>query len=542
MSLIDLGSGRAGRSVISINSIRWAAVLCSLILTFIVVSQDHMPNDDGVLYLLSAEQFAEGEWSKALQLYDWPLYGTLIASVHVLSGMGIETSAYALNGLLQAVLVFVFLGVVSALGGDRKTVLAASVLILIFPNLNEYRSEIIRGHGYWAFAMLGLFFLLKYVRQCEAGYLVACVAALALAGLFRIEGLVLMALVPLAFLLDPRNAVALRVKRLTWVYSVYLFVAGFVLAALYFGEVGGDSLRLWDKPADMLIRFYSALSSDLSHKVAILQKDFLIPYSDEYAWSIVAASIIIILFTEIAVSVGFVVGFLAVYAWLRTNVIGDIYQRRIVYFFMASNLLMLAAFVLSLGFLTGRYPIALTLLVMLFAPFGLVALYRQLTGSVGDGLRQRRWINAVFVIAALALFVDGIYSFSPGKVHIKQAAAWLNEHTSPADRILSLDAPLLYRSGTLRWERYLEYRQQWQGVHSVRDAKELTLGDILKTTDWRQFDYIAALVSRKAPDQQAHIEGIISSSPIKEFYNRKGDRVLIYTTEAKAVNEVGIGS
>ncbi len=542
MSLIDRGSDQSRWSAISPNGIRWVAVLASLLLTFLAVSQDHMPNDDGVMYLLSAEQFAVGVWDSKLQLYNWPFYAILIAGMHQLSGLGIETSAYVLNGLLQAVSVFAFLGVVSELSDDRKIVLAAAVLILIFPNFNDYRSEIIRGHGYWAFAMVGLLFLLRYIRQHERRYLFGWIGALVLAALFRTEGLVLIALAPLVFLLDPRYAVALRIRRLAWVYGGYAAMVGLSLAVLIFAGIGEGSLTLWSKPVSMLSQFYIAVSSDLSHKAAVLQQGFLTPYADNYAWSIVIAAIVIILVTEIAASIGLVFGFLAAYAWLRSDAVGDAYQRRIVCSFMAINLLVLAAFVASLGFLTGRYPIALALLIMLFAPFGAVALYRRLTGSGTDAMPRKKWVNAAFVVVALVLFIDGIFSFSPGKAHVEQAAVWLSEHTLPSERVFSLEAPLLYRSGGFGRERYLEYRRLRQGAGDLRAIKEQTLADILKTMDWRQFDYVAALVSRKVPEQQDEIERVLSRQPVKVFANRRGDRVLIYATKAGSAERGGPGA
>ena len=539
MWLIDRVSGHFFGSGAFFNRTRWAAVLGSLLLTFLAVSQDHMPNDDGVLYLLSAELFAAGSWDEALRLYNWPFYGILIAGVHLLSGLGFEASAHVLNGLLQAALVFVFLSVVSELGGDRKIVLAASVLILIFPNFNEYRSEIIRDHGYWAFAMLGLLFLLKHFRQSKAVYQIGWVAALTLSGLFRIEGLVLVALAPLIFLLDPRVTMLLRGKRLALIYGWYAAVTGLVFVVAVSSGIEGASLKLWDKPVHMLTQFYSAVSSDLSQKVAVLRQGFLVPYSDEYAWPIAVTAIVIILVTEIVASIGFVFGFLAVYAWLRAEAFRGRYQWRIVWFFAAVNVLMLAAFVVSLGFLTGRYPIALALLLMLFSSFGLVALYHRLTGKGSDVAARRKRAGVAFAFVALVLFVDGVFSFSPGKVHVEKAAAWLNDYTHPTDRVFSLDAPLLYRSGKLEWKSYLEHRERRHSGRSIREVKELTLGDMLETMDWRQFDYIAALVSRKTPDQQKDIEKIILSVPVKEFRNRKGDRVLIYATKAEAAKRLG---
>ena len=331
----------------------------------------------------------------------------------------------------------------------------------------------------------------------------------------------------------------LRAKRLALIYVAGVALAGFALVFILVTGIGEDSLKLWDKPVRMVAQVYSAVSLDLLRKVAILQQDFLLPYADGYAWSIVAASILIVLVTEIVASVGLVIGFLAVYTWLRADVVGDVYKRRAVWFFIAINVMMLSVFVVSLGFLTGRYPIALTLLVMLFAPFGAVLFYRALSGLGSDAVPRRKWVNAAFVLVAVVLFIDGVFSFSPGKVHVEQAAAWLSDHTSPADEIFSFSTPLLYRSGRFGWERYLDYQRQRHGAGDLRAVKEQTFADLLKTIDWRQFDYVAALVSRKAPEQQEEIERVLSRSPVKVFANRSGDRVLIYATKTESAERGG---
>ena len=542
MPLIDRNTNKNGWLPIFFDDIRWGAVVTSFLLTLLIVSQDRMPNDDGVLYLLSAERFAAGAWDAALQLYNWPFYGILIGGLHLLSGLEVETAAYILNGLLQALLVFAFISIVSELGGDRKTLLAAVILVLIFPNLNEYRSEIVRGHGYWAFSMLGLWFLLKHVRRYEPKYLIGWVVALALAGLFRIEGLVLLVSAPVVLLLDSRDTITQRVTRFALVYGGGVTLVGVALVVVAVTGVGEDSLKFWDKPAQMVVQFYTAVSSDLSQKVAILQRDFLIPYADDYASSIVVTSILMILFTEIVASVGLVVGVFAIYAWFRADPVGDVYQRRAVWFFIIINVLMLLAFVVSRGFLTGRYPIALVLVIMLFAPFGAVALYRRLTGPGLDAKPRRNWVNVAFVVVAFALLIDGVFSFSPGKAYVEQAAVWLSEHMLANEQVFSLDAPLLYRSGKLGWERYLDYQQKWNGGLSFRERKEQTLADLLKKIEWREFDYIAALVSRKEPEQQDEIERVLSRSPVKVFANRRGDRVLIYATKTKSTESGGPGA
>ncbi len=512
--------------------VRWVAVGFSFLLTSVVVGQDYLPNKDGILYLLSAELFAAGAWDAALQLYNWPFYSILIAGMHLLTGMDVEMSAYVLNGLCQALLVYTFICSVSELGADRRAVLVAAVLILVAPNLNEYRSEIIRGHGYWAFSMLGLWLLLKYLRRYELRHLLGSGVALAVAGLFRVEGLVLLACTPLVLLLDSRATLMRRMRHVAWIYGCGAVLAGVVFGIVVLSGHGKDVLGLSDKPVRMAVEFYNTLASALSQKVVVLQRDFLIPYSDDYAASIVFASVLIILVTEVAAAIGPVIGGLAIFAWFRAGAVGEACQRHAIWFFIGVNGVMLAIFVAKHGFLAGRYPIGLVLLVMLFAPFGALALYRRVSAPA-VATSRKKWLRMAAVAIVLMLFIDGVFSFSPGKAHVEQAAVWLSENTSPDSRVYSFNMPLLYRSERLGPERYIEYRRLRDSAGTLRAIKDRTMADMLGTLDWQQFDYIAALVSRKAPEQQAEIEAVLARPPLKVFANRRGDRVLIYATRGK---------
>ena len=105
MGLLARALAPAQRISHSYAGIQAVAVGLSLLLTLFVVAQDQMPNDDGVLYLYSAELISAGDWSRALQLFNWPFYSLLIAAGHKASGLGLENAAYVLNALLQALTV-----------------------------------------------------------------------------------------------------------------------------------------------------------------------------------------------------------------------------------------------------------------------------------------------------------------------------------------------------------------------------------------------------------------------------------------------------
>lgn len=527
MGLFAGASGLARHGLGSYAGIQTAAVISSLVLTIFVVAQDQMPNNDGVLYLYSAELISAGDWARALQLFNWPFYSLLIAAIHKTSGLGVEMSAYLLNAVLHALTVYAFIGVVAAAGGRREVLLSAALLLLIYPAFNDYRAAIIRDFGYWSFATLALLCLLKSRGGQFKIYVLGWTLSLMLAALFRIEGLVLLAVFPLLLLLDTGDVLRVRVYRVLGVYGALLLTAGLML--LIVGISGADivSLRQWNKPFQMVTDFYAAISSDLASRAQILKDHYLIRYSHDYAWSIVLIGILVILLTEVVSSIGFVYLILAGYALVSSKSTMTAYARSVVMSLGILNLAMLGAFVAMLGFLAGRYPIGLALLVMVLAAFGVLPLYESLSSWAKTRARSR-WVSAVFVLTAVYFLIDGAVTTSPGKVHVAQAAGWLRDHVDSSERVFATDYPLLFRSGKIEFQAYAALRAANREGGNLRLRKERSFSARLAETDWKGYDFVVALISRKDPDEQKNIEALLSAAPLKEFRDRRGDRVLIY--------------
>ena len=63
-----------------------AAVL-SLLLSAWAVWAQFVPNPDAALYLRSAEQFADGQWTAGIGTFRWPFYSLLIAATMTVTGL-----------------------------------------------------------------------------------------------------------------------------------------------------------------------------------------------------------------------------------------------------------------------------------------------------------------------------------------------------------------------------------------------------------------------------------------------------------------------
>ncbi|MBI2381891.1 MAG: hypothetical protein HYV16_14150 [Gammaproteobacteria bacterium] len=182
-----------------------AAVLASALLSALAWLLAGAPNDDGILYLLTAREFPLGGWHAAFEAYGWPFYSVLLAG---LSGLGLplETAGQLLNLGSFALLAWAFVGVVRELYPERPAWawLAVPVVILL-PELNAQRADLIRDNAYLAFWLLSLWALLRLARQPGPGRFAAWLACLALAQAFRLEAVAFVLCGALALAAQPRT-------------------------------------------------------------------------------------------------------------------------------------------------------------------------------------------------------------------------------------------------------------------------------------------------------------------------------------------------
>ncbi|MEA3332542.1 MAG: phospholipid carrier-dependent glycosyltransferase, partial [Pseudomonadota bacterium] len=179
-----------------------AAVLLSFILSLWVSFTGGIVNLDGILYLNVADLLGKGDFSGAAELYGWFFYPLLIAGVHKISGFGLEMSAHLLTALFSALLTYAFLACVRELGGNRKILFLAAIIIIFHPVFMEFRAKIFRDHGYLAFYLLGVLCFLKFYGLPLWRYAFLWGLSMLVATLFRIEGLLFLSMLPTAIIFN----------------------------------------------------------------------------------------------------------------------------------------------------------------------------------------------------------------------------------------------------------------------------------------------------------------------------------------------------
>ena len=266
----------------------------SLLISAWCVYLDPVINNDGIQYIKAAQRIADGQFSELITIYKWPFYPFLIALIQLLLPVNIEVAAHLLNAGLTIILVIAFLSLVYELGGNRKTITVAAFIILLFPSVNELRSEIIRDIGYVGFYLYSITFLLRYFRNKERRNLFGWLVCMTFAIFFRIEGAILLFVLPIVSLLLMEKGQTRSI--LLSFFSLFALVALIILFLLW------SSTALYQPDASLSDGFFLHLAdaanqmlTDLDKRILSLQRNFLGKFSEQYAYTIYVFALILIL-------------------------------------------------------------------------------------------------------------------------------------------------------------------------------------------------------------------------------------------------------
>ena len=174
-------------------------IICiSVILKAFLFASDSMINNDGLLYIAAAQDFAAGHFKEGLSVFPMPFYPLLIAIIHFL----IPDWAAAARVISVTFIVFTLIPLyllTKELFG-RKAAFWACLAFAIAPFPNSLADSIIRDPGFIFCTAWAVYFALRS-SQSPRIILFAATAFFSLVSmLFRIEGIMLILFFPTYFL------------------------------------------------------------------------------------------------------------------------------------------------------------------------------------------------------------------------------------------------------------------------------------------------------------------------------------------------------
>lgn len=420
--------------------IRYLAVAASLFISFLMRVFPSSLNDDSYIFIRTAEIFLDQGFDAAVSHYSWPVFSLLIALVSKV-GFTLIGSAFLISAFFFALLTFALLSIVKVIDSDRTTLAVAAVCILVFPELNEYRSMIIRDVAFWSLVCLSLWQLLLYTKHQLFANCIGFSVALILATAFRVEALAYLLAIPLLHIIftsceDLRKSY----YKLFFINSLMLLGLTTVLLLLKIDVITqiSDFVSRYQPFIDSWIRSDPAQTEALS--IAVFG-EYAANYSGDFVGIFIASGLVSLLIVKIIIGVGAPL-FVFVIA-KPTNYRVEVDQSTLLtlgsYLFV--NLAIISIFVFMTRYLPGRHTMILSLVVLVFISI----LVKKLLYGASTWRPVLTRAASCFLLFYCA--VDSYYSFGYKKDYISDTVQWLEQSSLSDKRLLTNNHAIAYKSG-----------------------------------------------------------------------------------------------
>ena len=447
----------------------------SLLLSLWLIAIDPLVNRDAIIYLRSADAYLQHGFVASQELFGRPLISICFATIHQLTGIPLLYAGQLLNSLFYALLCVGFVATVRALGGDRRVQLIAAIVILSHPILNDHRSSIMRDPAYWAFIMLAFRELLLYSRAPSLGGQLRWFAYVAIASLFRFEGLFFAVLAPLSLLAMRNSEHKWRLCLRLWLPQA--IVVGIAMGtALFIKSTMDPSARLF--PAiERYIRKLFSLPDAFAELSASFGESMLGFSSQDDATLALVSGLAAVLLITILRAIMWPWVLVLLWGW-KDRISSRLRPDDVI--LLNSHLLIsltyLAAFTLINRFMLERYACQLVIFLLLYLPFILNSLWHD---------ASKPWKKLLVLALLLGMSLDSLYNTDYRKAFIRDARDWVLVNTPEAASIASNDKYLAYFS-----QRDFD----WDYATRIGFSLSRTLED---EAGWRDRDYLVMMVRKR---------------------------------------------
>lgn len=495
-----------------------SVITLSLLFTGLELTTHNPIELDSLLYLKSAEMFNLSGYTAATEIYPWPFFSIIIASVNKIFHLSYLHSGYLVNTVLQALISVNFIRLVNALGGNKRVVYIAAAVIIFYPYLNKIRPYITRDFGYWAFALWGLLSLIRYHQQAHWRHILMWNSMMGIAALFRIEGAIFLLFGPLIYILPATSQpVSNRLLHLAKLYSPLLLVvvAGLSWKLHHQTVQHPNALGRIPELGNAIQQGLHIAWQNIAAKAAIIGQQVLNKISIDDTYLFLTGGLAGLFIGVIFKTLNPVYILLSGYGIRYRLLPADSFIHYLLGYFILLNILMLSIFLAQQFFIVDRYVVLLNLLLMLWVPFSMEQLFLQWQTAN----RKQQIATSLLVLACFGFAVGGLVRFGYSKAYMTEAGNWIKHHTPSTATLYSNSPQLLFYA----------QRNDLRGAVYFLNPPEL---NTLTLKELKAYDYIAIWQTKK--DREQHLNSIPANDLIliKTFKNNRGDAIFIFKSGA----------
>jgi hypothetical protein len=447
--------------------IRLYAVAASLLLSLWHVLINPLPNSDAFTYVHTAEIFVDQGVSAAFAWYPNATYSVLMGILQQSTGLDLFIAAHILNAFFYALLTYVFITLAQEIKGSNEVGLFAAFTILIFPELNEYRSYVIRDIGYLALLFTALLHLTRCFQHFHFQNAIAFCFFCFIAALFRGEAMAFLILAPLALLINKQKPLRENLKAFGKLQALNASIGIVGLSVL--GSLGYNLIESMQSIADIYTPFVEQLSQYFGAEnrdiTTVVFGEYAANYSGEYVGLFLVAGLIAILIYKLIIAFGAPVLILLANAFFQ-NQLKLSNKMRPALTCAALAFAIMLGFLLLTRFISSRYALLFCLLVILTIPILLERAWHATSFSAKPML----W-RSLLITLALYGFVDAHLNFGDDSASAEAATQWLRSNTNEQSAFFTNDTYLAYHSKRVEdYDKALRYIQDDTIANTSQDT------------------------------------------------------------------------
>lgn len=358
---------------ISLSTWRWFYLLVALLFAMKVMSNQHgWLNNDSLLYFEQARLLAAKDWTAAFQLFQWPLYAGLVALIHTLTGLGIQTAAQCLNATCFVLFVAGFQQLLMVAGAKHRTLHWGVWLLFSTTYLvGDILGMLLRDEGFWAAYTWGLVYWCRYAESHRLKQALAFQACMAIATLFRIEAIAYLVAIPLLNFIAPATDLRQKIRR--WLITNLLLISIVIILfiAMLSGIVKSQQLGRLQEVFLQLTNLFTYRLDFIHQKAEILGQQVLGNLLDDYASISLWSSLLLIILLKTVKVAGYPA--LLLLAWPKrgwwSNI--NIHMQRLVPLTLTTGFVVSIVIILNTFVLSSRYIIASGIVMLCMAAFAI---------------------------------------------------------------------------------------------------------------------------------------------------------------------------
>ena len=416
-------------------------LLLTLVSICIIFLQQGEINRDGVMYLTQSQYIVEGNWDKAMEIYNWAFFSILIAGLHQLTGLSLQYAAHMINVALFVLASFFFIKNVTLVSLNKTNILFATLILLTsIPLMDDYLSMVLRDQGQWAGFMIGVYGYLRWIKSPQWLWAALWQAGFLFGTLFRPECLLFNILLPLS-----HQLFIVKTERIkAFIQSVSIPIVGVLLLPILWFILGVDVSAIdFARLNEIILRPSRFLNTMLQPLAIETQNYFLKVLIADYALSFKYFFLSYVLVYKWAAGLGLLHLFLFGYA-IQQRLISSPYLKALAIFFIISSIIstinLYTTFVLA-----NRYWVMNFWIVYIVAAIGLGHLWRTIEHYKHPKQSWMKW----GLVSIMTIFLLNIVIDKPEQHFEQQAGRWVKEQQLDLNNIYFNQSRVAFYAGVL---------------------------------------------------------------------------------------------